>query len=203
MERLLVDETTPVQDVSNSWVNYSCSGIEPRKPRHFCPPKITRYTVIIREMGGLPDIVVVIDSIKESIAIQEANKLGIPVVAVIDSNSDPDGIEYPIPGNDDALRSIKLYCDLMATAVLAGVKQSVMESGKDVGEEESPDGEPILQADDGAEAEAEAEAEVEQIAEFEVEAEKGTEAEVEKIAEPKTEVEVEAETKVEEGAKDD
>ena len=65
-------------------------------------------------MGGLPDILFVIDTNKEAIAVQEANKLGIPVVAVLDSNSSPDGIDYPIPGNDDAIRAIHLYCDLVS-----------------------------------------------------------------------------------------
>ncbi len=131
--------------------------------------KLERALGGIREMSGLPDIVVVIDSIKESIAIQEANKLGIPVVAVIDSNSDPDGIDYPVPGNDDALRSIKLYCDLMAQAVLAGLKQSVMQSGADTGEAENPDMEKVVEASE-APAEAVAEAPAEAVAEAAAEA---------------------------------
>jgi len=87
----------------------------------------------IRNMGGKPDIIVVLDTNKEELAIQEARKLGIPVVAVIDSNSDPDGITFPIPGNDDALRAINLYCDLAVEAVLDGLKEEVKRSGIDLG----------------------------------------------------------------------
>ena len=87
----------------------------------------------IREMGGLPDILFIIDTNKEDLAVQEANKLGIPVVAIIDSNSDPKGITYPVPGNDDALRAIHLYCDMMAGAVLDGIQAEMTRSGIDVG----------------------------------------------------------------------
>ena len=75
-------------------------------------------------MNGLPDLVFVIDTNKEAIAVAEARKLGIPVVAVVDSNSDPDGIAFPIPGNDDSARAVVLYCDLMAQAVLDGLERS-------------------------------------------------------------------------------
>jgi small subunit ribosomal protein S2 len=88
----------------------------------------------IREMGGRPDLLFVIDTNKENLAIQEANKLGIPVIAIIDSNSNPDGVDYPVPGNDDAIRSINLYCDLVSEAILAGMKESLISSGADVGE---------------------------------------------------------------------
>ena len=74
-------------------------------------------------MGGIPDLMFVIDTNKEAIAIQEARKLGIPVVAVIDSNCDPDEVTFPIPGNDDAARAIQLYCDLIADAVLDGLTE--------------------------------------------------------------------------------
>ena len=87
----------------------------------------------IKEMGGLPDILFVIDTNKESIAIAEANKLGIPVVAVLDSNSNPAGIDYPVPGNDDAIRAISTYCDLVAATVLDGIRAEVNASGGDVG----------------------------------------------------------------------
>jgi small subunit ribosomal protein S2 len=87
----------------------------------------------IREMGGRPNLLFVIDTNKENLAIKEANKLGIPVIAIIDSNSNPDGVDYPVPGNDDAIRSIRLYCDLVAEAVLAGMKESLIASGVDVG----------------------------------------------------------------------
>jgi small subunit ribosomal protein S2 len=87
----------------------------------------------IKDMGGQPDIIFVIDTLKEDIAIKEANVLGIPVVAVIDSNSDPDGIAFPIPGNDDALRAIELYCDLVSDAVLDGIAADLAKSGGDAG----------------------------------------------------------------------
>ena len=84
-------------------------------------------------MGGVPDVLVVIDTNKEDIAILEARKLGIPVVAIIDSNSDPDLITHPIPGNDDAIRAINLYCDLFARAVIDGLQVELAASGADIG----------------------------------------------------------------------
>jgi small subunit ribosomal protein S2 len=98
--------------------------------------KLERALGGIKEMGGLPDILFIIDTNKEAIAVKEANKLGIPVVAVIDSNSEPDGIAFPIPGNDDALRAIDLYCELVSGAVLDGLQAEMMASGADVGESE-------------------------------------------------------------------
>jgi small subunit ribosomal protein S2 len=88
----------------------------------------------IKEMGGLPDILVIIDTNREAIAVSEASKLGVPVVAVVDSNSDPDGITYPIPGNDDAVRAIDLYCTLLSDAVLAGIQEEMVKAGVDIGE---------------------------------------------------------------------
>lgn len=90
----------------------------------------------IREMAGTPDMIVVIDTNKESIAIQEARKLGIPVVAVLDTNSDPANVDHPIPGNDDAIRAIELYCDLFSGAVLDGLQQELLSAGVDLGESE-------------------------------------------------------------------
>jgi small subunit ribosomal protein S2 len=87
----------------------------------------------IREMGGLPDILFVIDTNKEAIAILEARRLNIPVVAILDSNSDPEGVTYPIPGNDDALRAIGIYCDLIAGAVLDGLQAEMSSAGIDLG----------------------------------------------------------------------
>jgi len=84
-------------------------------------------------MGGLPDILFVIDTNKEEIAVQEANKLGVPVAAVVDSNCDPRLIRYPFPGNDDASRAINLYCDLAVAAVLDGIQAEMTASGVDVG----------------------------------------------------------------------
>jgi small subunit ribosomal protein S2 len=95
--------------------------------------KLDRALGGIKEMGGLPDVLFVIDTNKEHIAISEAQKLGIPVVAVLDSNSDPSGITYPVPGNDDAIRAISLYCDLVADAVLDGLAAGQAASGVDLG----------------------------------------------------------------------
>jgi len=90
----------------------------------------------IREMGGVPDLLFVIDVNKEDLAIQEAKKLGIPVVAVVDTNCSPDGIDYIIPGNDDAARAIALYCDLVARAALDGMTAQMGAAGIDIGEME-------------------------------------------------------------------
>jgi small subunit ribosomal protein S2 len=95
--------------------------------------KLERALGGIKEMGGLPDILFVIDTNKEAIAVAEANTLRIPVVAILDSNSSPDGIAYPIPGNDDAMRAIHLYCDLVAGAVLDGLQAEAAASGVDIG----------------------------------------------------------------------
>jgi len=95
--------------------------------------KLERALGGIKEMGGLPNMLFVIDTNKEAIAIAEAKKLSIPVTAILDSNSNPDGIAYPIPGNDDASRAIALYCDLAARAIIDGLGQGQTEAGVDVG----------------------------------------------------------------------
>ncbi len=95
--------------------------------------KLERALGGIKEMGGLPDILFVVDTNKEAIAVLEANKLKIPVVAILDSNSDPDGIAYPVPGNDDAMRAVHLYCQLVADAVLDGLQAEAAASGVDIG----------------------------------------------------------------------
>ncbi|MAZ01880.1 MAG: 30S ribosomal protein S2 [Sneathiella sp.] len=100
--------------------------------------KLERALGGIKEMGGLPNVIVVIDTNKEELAVQEANKLGIPVVAILDSNSDPDGITYPVPGNDDALRAISLYCDLFKQAVIDGISMEMASQGTDLGASEAP-----------------------------------------------------------------
>jgi small subunit ribosomal protein S2 len=100
--------------------------------------KLERSLGGIKEMGGLPNMLFVIDTNKEEIAVAEARKLGIPVVAILDSNSNPDGIAYPIPGNDDAARALAFYCDIVARAIIDGLSQSQVESGVDVGESEAP-----------------------------------------------------------------
>jgi small subunit ribosomal protein S2 len=87
----------------------------------------------IREMGGVPDLIFVIDAGKEDLAITEANKLGIPVVAVVDTNCNPKGVDYVIPGNDDAARAIALYCDLVARAALDGMSTQLGNAGVDIG----------------------------------------------------------------------
>jgi small subunit ribosomal protein S2 len=99
----------------------------------------------IKDMGGIPDIMFVIDTNKESIAIQEARKLNIPIIAILDTNSDPDGITFPVPGNDDAARAIQTYCDLIADAVLDGLAAGAGASGVDLGASVNPD-EPMLRA---------------------------------------------------------
>ncbi len=114
--------------------------------------KLERALGGIKDMGGLPDILFVIDTNKEDIAIAEANKLGIPIAAIIDSNSDPDGIALPIPGNDDAIRAINLYCDLIADAVLDGIQEELSQSGADLGELDAV-AEPALEVEVVVEAE--------------------------------------------------
>ena len=91
----------------------------------------------IRTLGGKPDLLVVIDCRNESLAIKEANKLGIPVVGVVDSNTSPDGIDYVIPGNDDASKAIELYCYLISEAILKGMEQSLSSSGAKLSAEET------------------------------------------------------------------
>ena len=101
----------------------------------------------IREMGGTPDLLFVIDTNKETLAIQEAKKLGIPVIAIIDTNSDPSFIDFPIPGNDDAARSISLYCDLIAKAALEGMTNQLATAGVDIGASIEPPKEEIQSND--------------------------------------------------------
>ena len=95
--------------------------------------KLERTLGGIKDMAGLPNILFVIDTVKEHLAIAEAKTLGIPVVAVVDSNSDPSGVAYPIPGNDDAIRAVNLYCQLAGDAVLDGLQKGMMDSGVDLG----------------------------------------------------------------------
>ena len=111
----------------------------------------------IKDMGGIPDLMFVIDTNKEAIAIQEARKLNIPVISILDTNCDPAGITYPIPGNDDAARALQLYCDLMADAILDGLTAGQVAAGVDLGASETPM-EPVLAQTAAAEAPAPAEA---------------------------------------------
>jgi small subunit ribosomal protein S2 len=106
----------------------------------------------IREMGGLPDLIFVIDVNKEDLAIAEANKLGIPVVAVVDSNCSPAGVDYVIPGNDDAARAISLYCDLISRAALDGMSAQMDAAGVDLGAMEETVEEALAEAAPAEEA---------------------------------------------------
>jgi small subunit ribosomal protein S2 len=136
----------------------------------------------IKDMGGIPDLMVVIDTNKEAIAIQEARKLNIPVVAILDTNCDPVGISYPIPGNDDAARAIQLYCDLVADAVIDGLAAGQASMGVDLGAAEAPV-EPVLAASEAAAVEAEVAAAAEPAPE--PAAETAPEPEAEPAPEPK------------------
>ena len=112
-------------------------------------------------MGGLPDMLFILDTNKEAIAVQEANRLGIPVIAVIDSNANPEGVDFPIPGNDDAMRAIALYCELAQNAIMSGLQQEYIAHGGDAGEAEAAPVEAAVEAPaaeaEAAEAEAPAE----------------------------------------------
>ncbi len=120
--------------------------------------KLERALGGIKEMGGLPDALFVIDTNKEAIAVDEARRLNIPVIAVVDSNSDPTNIKFPVPGNDDALRAIQLYCDLFSGAVLDGLQAEMKAAGVDVGAAAQPVTEQVP-AEEGTGGEAPAEAE--------------------------------------------
>jgi small subunit ribosomal protein S2 len=124
----------------------------------------------IKDMGGVPDLIFVIDTNKEQLAIKEANRLHIPIAAVLDTNSDPDGITYPVPGNDDAGRAIALYCDLVARAAIDGISRGQGAIGVDVGAEEAPPAEELPPARRILEATAPAEAPAEVGSEMQFEA---------------------------------
>jgi small subunit ribosomal protein S2 len=116
--------------------------------------KLERSLGGIKDMGAPPDLMFVIDTNKESIAIAEARKLKMPVVAIVDSNCDPDGITFPIPGNDDAGRAITLYCDLISRAAIDGIERAQGSAGMDVGAAEEPLAEPGLEGEDAPKADA-------------------------------------------------
>jgi small subunit ribosomal protein S2 len=105
----------------------------------------------IRDMGGIPDVMFVIDANKEELAIKEANTLGIPVVAILDSNVSPDGIAFPVPANDDAARAIRLYCEAIAIASTRGNQQQQASRGVDLGAMSEPPAEEALAAEPAAE----------------------------------------------------
>ncbi len=100
--------------------------------------KLDRALGGIKDMGGLPDLLFVIDTNKEDIALKEARRLNLPVAAIVDTNSDPDGITYVVPGNDDASRAISLYCDLVAKAAIDGISRAQGEAGVDTGAAAEP-----------------------------------------------------------------
>ncbi len=110
----------------------------------------------IRDMGGIPDVIFIIDANKEELAIKEANVLGIPVVAILDSNVSPDGIAFPVPANDDASRAIRLYCDAIATASTRGGQQGAAARGVDLGAMDEPPAEILVEETPAAEAAVEA-----------------------------------------------
>ena len=106
----------------------------------------------IRDMGGIPDVMFVIDANKEELAIKEANVLGIPVVAVLDSNVSPDGIAFPVPANDDASRAVRLYCEAIASAATKGHREGVVDSGIDIGALDVAPVEDVVVAEEAAPA---------------------------------------------------
>lgn len=116
--------------------------------------KLERAIGGIKDMGNVPDILFIVDVTKEDLAVAEAKKLGIPVIAVCDSNADPRQIDFPVPGNDDALRAIQLYCDLIAGSVLDGIQAEMTAAGVDVGASAQAPVEPALSSDDEAAAQA-------------------------------------------------
>src|SRR5690554_6863825 len=107
----------------------------------------------IKDMGNLPNLLFVIDTNKEANAIKEAGRLGIPVVAIVDTNSDPDHVDFPIPGNDDASRALELYCSLVSRAAIDGISRSSTARGADLGASEAAPEEPVLTAEEPAPAE--------------------------------------------------
>jgi small subunit ribosomal protein S2 len=148
--RLAEEDATMAADATNAEVGEGGEGTVVSKRARFTKKelleierkadKIERSLGGIRSMGGRPDILFVIDTNKESLALKEAERLGIPVVAIVDSNSNPDGIDYLVPGNDDATRAIRIFCKLVADAVLAGIQDSMVASGVDMGANQAAGG---------------------------------------------------------------
>jgi small subunit ribosomal protein S2 len=126
----------------------------------------------IKDMGGLPDAILIIDTNKEALAISEARNLGIPVFAVLDTNSNPDGIDYAIPGNDDATRAISVYCDLFVDSILDGLQAEVGSAGIDAGASAEPPVEKVVAADKDASKAKAAKSKDDKAKEDEVKAEK-------------------------------
>ncbi len=107
----------------------------------------------IRDMGGYPDLVFVVDINREALAVAEAKKLGVPIMAILDTNCNPDGIAFPIPGNDDSVKAIKLYCRLISDAALAGIKENMAIAGVDVSKLDGVSSEEILEVSKSKKAE--------------------------------------------------
>ena len=134
-----------LKDLDDTLASEAAAGLPKKEILHLTRrrDKLERALGGIKEMGGRPDLLVVIDTNKEGIAITEAKRLNIPVVGILDSNSDPDGITYPVPGNDDAIRAISLYCELFAGAVIDGLQQELVARGGDAGEAAAPPSERV------------------------------------------------------------
>jgi small subunit ribosomal protein S2 len=124
--------------------------------------KLDRALGGIKEMGGLPDLVFIIDTDKEHLAVDEARRLGVPTIGILDSNANPAGITFPVPGNDDAVRAIGMYCDLIADAVLDGISEEMTRSGADAGAQAEPRPEPAVAAEEAPAAAPAAEPQAEQ-----------------------------------------
>ena len=154
----------------------------------------------ITQMGGVPDLLFVIDVKKEALAVAEANKLGIPVIAVVDTNCSPSGVDYIIPGNDDAARAISLYCDLIARSALDGMTEQMGAAGVDLGEMEDAPIEAELNTDNVAEEGAKAEPVAEEAAKAEPVAEEAAKA---KPVKEKAATKKKAETKTKVSSSDD
>ncbi|MCE3255586.1 MAG: rpsB [Rickettsiaceae bacterium] len=108
----------------------------------------------IRNMGGYPDLVFIVDINREALAMAEAKKLGVPIMAILDTNVNPDGVTFPIPGNDDSVKSIKLYCRLLSDAILAGIKENMAIAGVDISKFEGASSDAILEASNSKKSEA-------------------------------------------------
>lgn len=117
----------------------------------------------IKDMGNLPSLLFVIDTNKEANAIKEAKRLGIPVIAIVDTNSDPDSVDFPIPGNDDASRALELYCSLVSKAAIDGISRSSSAHGADLGAGDVAPEEPALAAEESAPSTEEAAAAIEAV----------------------------------------
>ena len=135
------------------------TGFTKKEQLNMTRDKLDKALGGIKEMGGLPDLLVVIDTNQEHLAIEEAGRLNIPVVGILDSNSDPKGITHPVPGNDDAVRAIGMYCDLIADAVLDGITQEMVKKGGDIGAQAEASIEALPVEEAAAEAPVEAPAE--------------------------------------------